>query len=349
MALLDVLKAKKKQLGPGPAPVDSGSVAAAQQTMATGKAGRATTGPAMSGVGSQLAAQAGQAQRGALNVQAIQQQQALGAQEQAQADQFKLAQKGIEQRGEQQQADLLAQETMQNQQRQAQDEMALKDRQAKEARSGQIMTNQYANALANLASQQGIAEQQIFEHARQVRSELDHDKYLSYLDQVAHSAAMSDQKYVDEITRIGQTRNLKDQLAFKKEAATIAFGNDFEVLQQDFDMQELINADKRQFQEIMSHMDINSALKLAEIAAKEAAYTNIIKGVAGMGAAYAASPGSTTTPSSANHMTGGQSVTSAQSFNPSAPATQTSAFSTQPQTFNPDINMTPASGFGPVK
>lgn len=289
MALLDVLRKKKQQLGPGPTTPQAGDMAALQATAATGKAGRAGTGPQMSNVGAQLAGQQGQAARQALNVQGMQQQQALGAAEQAQEDQFKLAQKGLEQRAEQQQADLLTQETMQNQQRQAQDEMALKDRKAKEARTGQLMTNQYANALANLASQRGIAEQQLFEEARQVRSELDHDKYLSYLDQVAHSAAMSDRKYVDEITKIGQMRNLKDQLAFKKEAAQIAFGNDFEILRQNFDMQKLINADRRQAQQIISQMDIDTALKMAEIASKEAAYTNIIKGAAGLGSAYAMS------------------------------------------------------------
>jgi hypothetical protein len=284
---MDIINQRKKTQGP--APVSAEDVSAQQQAAATGKAGRASGGPAMSNVGSQLAAATGQQQLDAINTQGMIQQQGLKQAETQQNQQFGLAQNAQTNQFQQQQANIAAQTQQADAARAAREEMAVKELQQREDIGGKELSNGYANALANMASERGIVEQDIFMNAARERESFGADQFKAYLDQAAHAMAMSNQKYVDELTRIGQQANLQDEIEFRKEAQKLAFGQDFEIMNQQFDMKKLMNADEREFKKAMAQMDMDTAMKLAEQASKEQAYTSILTGATSMATAYAIS------------------------------------------------------------
>ena len=312
MAIMDIIKKRRKG---GPVAVSAEAVATHQQAGATGKVGRSTGGPKMSNVGSQLAAQQGQAQLGAIQTQGIAQTQALGAAEKSQDQQFGLATAQQKQQKTSQLDNLAAQNQMSNAQRAAQEEMAIKQMTQQEKLQGDQLNQTYANALRDLTSERGITEQNIFGEASRVRDQLGQDKYMSYLDQTAHATAMADQKYSDEIARLGAIHNLQDEGEFRLESQRLAFGQDFDLLSQQFDMQRLANADEREFQKAMADMNLDTALLLAGQAAKEQAYKSILTGMSGAVTAYASYGGGESSPDNTAGYGAGQG-TSAPTISP---------------------------------
>lgn len=282
---MDIINKRKQQFGMAPASAQT--MAEQTQQTATGKVGRGGATPAISNVEAQLAAQAGQAQQAGLAAQQAGQMQALGQQERMIQQQQDLAGRQQAQQLQQQQQQLLAQQNMADQQRAAQEQMAAKELKARDVNNTKQLNNAYANALADLASQRNITEQNLFEYARQERDKLGLEKSNAFLEQVAHAMALADRKYVDTLVRLGEENNLRDELNFKKEAMKTAFGNDFDILSQQLDMQALMNADARESKQLLAKMDINAAIQLAEQAAKEEAYKNIITGGVGFATQYA--------------------------------------------------------------
>lgn len=299
MSLLDIIKQRKQAR---PAATAAGDVAALQQTAATGKAAAPTTGPAVSGVQSQLAAQAGAAQQQQIGLAGMVADQQLGAAERLQQQQIEQQQRQQRQRHAQQLKAISAETQITDARRQAEDQMARERLKATEQANTTQLNNSYAEALKELATNRQIVEQDIFSQAKQERQQLTVDKYEAHLEQIAHITALSDRKYIDEITRIGRLRNLQDDIEFRREAIELAFGNDLEILNQQFDMQRLMNVEEREFKNAMADIDINTAVELAKIAAKEQAYANIIQGTTTAAAAaftYSmnpAKPTTTTTP-----------------------------------------------------
>lgn len=286
MALLDILKGTQKSRQPAANTAAAQPTAAELQALAstkqTGKAGIGGSAPTTSNIGGQVAAStvaagneaqnfAAEQQTANLVTAANQQQQSLDA---AQAAQTLGKQNAI--------TDIQTNNSMANAARGAKEEMATKEVNQKVDLATQEMTSKYANAVADLASQRDIAENDIFQNYQESIAELGLDKAAANLEQTAHVLAMSDQKYVDELKRVGTELRLQDELAFKREASSLAMQKNLEILEESFDMERLINADRREFQRAMANIDINTALQLADQAAKEASATNIIQGVTGV-------------------------------------------------------------------
>ena len=269
MALIDVLRKKQQQITQqrGPAPA---SVQGMQQQIATGMTGKAQQqqGPAVSGIGQQIAQQQAQAQQQALSQQQEQQatQLAQGIEQQQAEQAFQQRQLGA-QRGEAL-ASLTTQEQMAAERRQAKDELADMQLTAQEKAVAETLSNRYANALADLASERGIVENNIFQDLANERKSLSADKYLAALSQRAHVLAMSDRRYVAQIQQIGAMNDLRDTIEFKKEAQALQFGENLKILSKSVDQQRLLNADKRQFAEEMSKMSLDDAFAIAEQALK---------------------------------------------------------------------------------
>lgn len=272
---MDVINKRRSQAGP----TSAQSIAQRQQTLATGKAGMGQTGPAMSNLQAQVAAQAGQAQQAAQGL-GVQQQTSAMMQQQAQGDQAFAAAQQQQQRqfGVQQQA-IQAQEQIQMQQREAQDQMASQQLRQQEQQARERMSNQYANQLAELTSQHGIVTNQILGGLGRARQELGADKFYAGLEQLGHIMAMSDRAYADEIVRVGQINNLKDEIAFKREATELAFGQSMEILKQTMDIQALINAEARETGRIVRQMKDDTAWELGMQAAKEESYKQMMQGM----------------------------------------------------------------------
>lgn len=294
MALIDVLRKKQQQLAAqrGPAPT---SVQGLRQQIATGATGKVQqqAGPAVSGIGQQIAQQQTAAQQAALSQQQ-QQQAAQLAQgiEQQQAEQGFQAQAQQVQRQEAL-ADIAAKQQMGAERLEARDELADMQLSAQERMYTEKVTNEYANALANLASDRKITENNIFQDLANERENLEADKYMAQLSQRAHMLAMSDRRYVAQIQKIGAINDLRDRIAFKREAMELQFGENLKILSQSFDQQRLLNADTRQFAEEMKKMSIDDAIAVAEQALKAQETAAAFNAVTGMAQGYVANMPST--------------------------------------------------------
>lgn len=284
MALLDILRKRQQQALAPQAPTSSPTAGELESLAATGATGRTQTptGPATSSLAGQLAQQqTAQAQQQLGTEQAL---QAAGmAQDiQAQQEQMDLAAQEQALRRGQQQASLAAQAQMQGAQRQTQAEMARQARSAQERQYLNNLTNQYANQLADLASQRGIVEQDLFSDFSQNIAQLSDAKAAAGLEQLAHSLALADRQYVDQLTRLGAERDLMDEIAFRREANELVFKNNLEILADKHDKQRLLNMDAREFRKEMAQMDINEAIRIAQQAAKAQGAANILKGGVGI-------------------------------------------------------------------
>jgi len=276
MALLDILN--KKKANRQAAPVQAADITKQMAATQSGKAAAPTSGPQQSNVASQVTQDNVNAQAGAIDTQntlANQQttQAAIG-----QENQFKKQQSSLEDNKQSALKDVAANNQMQDSSRAETESEAIKRVQSQETQQATKLGNAYAQSLQQLASDRGIAENSLFDLSQQSQAELDSDKTQAYLAQVAHAAAMSDKKYVDAINAIGQERNLRDNIAFQKEALRLNMGRDFEILGQQFNAAELANMDSREYQKTIAQMDINTALSMAAQAAKEQKYMDTIKG-----------------------------------------------------------------------
>jgi hypothetical protein len=275
MSLLDVLKKRKSGLG---IPQSAGEIATKSTEAATGKAVGPQTGPQMSNIGAQQSAAAAKSTE---QQQAVKQTLAateLAKAADAQTEQFKLASEQQRSRVANKRADLVADEYVNKSSLAAQDDIAIQEMTSREKRANSETVNRYSEALADLASSRGIAEQEIFEWVRQEQERLGADRTKAWLEQTVHMMAMSDNKYLHQIRQVGATNRLTESLKFAKEATKLQFGQDLELLQNKLDSQSILNANEREMRLLLSEMDIDTALAMANQAVREQAYAGAISG-----------------------------------------------------------------------
>lgn len=338
MSLADIIRQRKQQAA---GPASAQTMADLQRATSTGKATTRPTGPAISNIASQVAAQAGQAAQRQQQFGIDQQVRGLAQAEQQQDTQFAQQQRFMGQQQADQVAEITARQGIADRNRAAEEEMATARLTQNEEIQTRQITNEFSNRLADLASQHDITTNELFSWARQQRDTLSFDKFQANLESLGAAMALSDRKYTDEIRRIGQIQNLDDELKFREESLRLAMGQDMEILGQQFDLQKLINADEREYRRMIASMDINTALALADQAAKEQAYKNMITGVTNVATTLASQDWTSPSGTAPTDTTVGGGTTVSTSGN------QTSRRSTQPQYFDPDLNQTPIGGFPP--
>lgn len=277
MSLMDIINKRKQSFGSAPV---SSETLANQQSQLTGKEPMAQqAAPEMSNIQARLAAQTGQNQMAQQQLEQQTQLSGLAQQEQIQKQQFEMQTQAQQQSALAQTQDIMAKQTMSDLSRQQEEDIAIKNITNQEQMRLKEMNTVYADSLSRLASERGIAEQELFQYAKQKKSELNLAEHVSFLEQTAHMMALSDKKYVDTLDMIGRTNRLNDEIEFKKESQRIAFGNDFDILIQKFGQEALLNEDMRSYRKAIAELDIQTALSMAEIAYKEKQYKQIIQGV----------------------------------------------------------------------
>lgn len=130
---------------------------------------------------------------------------------------------------------------------------------ASEAANLDRLTTNYQRALDDLASERGIASEDLFAQFRQGHQELAFRKDAAQLDQLAHQLALADKKYVAELQRVGQERRLGNALAFRAESLRLMLGDELADLMTKLNFQVDLNADQRAFDEQMAAMDADAA------------------------------------------------------------------------------------------
>lgn len=248
------------------------------QSMLQAKGGKALTGPKIKSQGARQAKAQG--------ASALRQQQAQGTMQGAQAG---LDYKGVQQRLAQAKEQLasqgrMAQAGMQSQQRQFQAGQAgeanvFGQRLGAQSRmQTESITNAFDQQLQNLASERGVAEQDIFESFRQGNEELEFRKDAAELQQAAFMAAMSNKQYIQELNNIATMNNLNDELAFKEELSRLILGKQLDGLLEDLGWQEAYAADANEFKKTIANMDIQTALDIAKMDIKQANNKAVIEG-----------------------------------------------------------------------
>jgi hypothetical protein len=270
MALLDKLKKK----------IQPADVGALERTLVAGQTGRAQQeqGPAASGLGAQIAQQQAQAAQQALSSEQQAAQQELATQQQLQAEAAKTQERGLEMGRETALADISAQQRMAGETREAREAQASAALAAQASMFAERVTNTYAETLKDLVSARGITEQDIFQEYSQAMDALEADKAAAELEQLGHLLAFSDKQYVDSIQRIAREQGMRDELEFKKQSQEIIMAAELSILGDKLNFERALNADDREFRREMAKMDLDSALRLAEIATKEANTVQMIEG-----------------------------------------------------------------------
>ncbi|MDB4725793.1 hypothetical protein OAF54_00060 [bacterium] len=299
MALLDEIK--KRMAGGAPTkPAGMGAQAGAQKILGAKATGKAAAGPApqVSGIGAKVAEQ----QAGEQMAQVEQQQQTAATQlgqEQAQVEgSIESAKEDLaakKQDAEQKQA---AEFQMGENSRLAQQDEAMAKLSTEQQMSIAQMSASYSQRVSQLASDRGIAEDDIFEEFRQGNAMLEDREDASKLEQLAFNMRLKDTQYIDHITRVAQVNQLEDDLNFRKEATRIRMGNETSLLIDELGFKSMYQQEERDFKMELAKMDINSAIKLADAQVRDANRQAVASGVMQGAAAYAGTieQGSTSTP-----------------------------------------------------
>lgn len=279
MALIDELKAKLKNIKPTTSVPSIGSSAISSAVSAKG--GRAATqqAPLSSNQAELSALSQGRTQTLQGQAQANLQAEGLNLQQTQQAEQQKLAQ-----------------QTQQTQMNMAQKELAGKFIAAqsnldnlrnlsnirldaeKEAQL-KAMAQKANQALQNLASERRTNVDNLFSNFRMENADLAQRRDAAQLQQVAAAMALSNEKYITQLNRIGQENALYNQINFDKEALRLELGNAFDLLVDNIDWGAGYAERQREFERQMGQMSNNDAYKIAMSAIEQNNKQQIASGI----------------------------------------------------------------------
>lgn len=97
----------------------------------------------------------------------------------------------------------------------------------------------------------------------QDRGQMDQNKKQAQLEQVAFHLSMQDKQYTDTLQDVGRKRRLDDDSNFREEMADLAFGQNLDFVKQQLGQNDILAASDRDFQKIISQMNIEDAQRIA--------------------------------------------------------------------------------------
>lgn len=125
------------------------------------------------------------------------------------------------------------------------------------------------------ASQQ---KQQILRDLGQGRRTLDAERDRAKLEQLSHTMALGDKQYTDRLQLEGKRARLDDELAFREALQKSIFGSNTDLLKQSLGNKDILEADDREFREMMSGIDIDFAMEMANNELADAKKAAMISG-----------------------------------------------------------------------
>lgn len=281
-SLAEEIRRRLREKDAPAAATGGGEIGRILQTKATGKAtAGAGAGPAVSNIAEQAAQSQAQAQQQTSRIAG-----GVAAQQVGQAEEE------LRQRGELAREEMQSRERMATQQVAGAEQMATEERVAKREEAGARLSSAeqqktaqlnsaYQNELARIAAERRINTEDMLQQFSQGNAELASRKDAAQLEQILHVQALSNQKYVDELQRVGRLQRLEDEVRFKEEAAQLAFGDDLQRLLQDMGFKAGMLEDERAFQEMLANIDIDTALALGRTEIKQENTKAIAEGVTG--------------------------------------------------------------------
>lgn len=298
MALIDELKAKLKNVKPAGSTGPTIGSSAISSAIAA-KEGRAAQ-PGAPIASNQLEASAvnqARAQTQSLQGQANLQAEQLNLQQSQQTAQDKAAKSALStnvRMEEQEQASKFA--AAQSNLNALRNMSTLRLSAEKEA-SLKAMSHKAKQALQDLASDRKTTTENLFTNFRMENADLAQRKDAFQLQQTAAAMALSNEKYITQINRIGAENNLHQQIEFDKEALRIELGNAFDSLVDNINWAAEFSERQREFEKQMGVMSNNDAYKIAMSAIEQQNKQQIANGIIqGAGVAVKAYQASPTTP-----------------------------------------------------
>lgn len=279
MALIDELR-KKLQIGqPAQAPVDVQGQLQKLAAAKTGKAAPTIAAPVASSLGQQQAQGEIQAQQQQLQAQVANKNAMLGEAATQQKEELSSLRRGIE--GEKALSDkqLAASAAMTREALTGNEARAKVQLSSQEQNKLAQISNAYKNNLNKIASDQKLEMDDIWANFARENKELEFRKDSAQLEQLAHNAAMANEKYLQELNAIWTIQGLENELNFNKESANMAYGNTIMAILDKIGYQKIVDADDRTFREGLGRMDIDQALALGNAAIQQAQSKMIVSGV----------------------------------------------------------------------
>ena len=196
-----------------------------------------------------------------VNAQLAQGQQELGAQKQM---------------ADQQQATQL---TMADNARMAQMDENMAKLDANDNMTINRMNAQADSTIKQLESEKNMTVNEIWGSFERSNTELAFREDAAAMEQIAFDMRLKDQKYVDHITRVGKFRGLEDELAFRKEATELAFGESYKLLQQNATWSAAYDRGTREFAEEMGGMSLEAAMAVYNSQSQAAGIQAVASGI----------------------------------------------------------------------
>lgn len=142
--------------------------------------------------------------------------------------------------------------------------------QAQEIQQGQQQVQQAAQQTRQLNKlQMQMQANQILQQASQEGRKLDMQKDAAAVEQLGANLRLSTKSYTDQLAQEGATSRLNNELGFKQALARDAFGSSEELLRTKLGNQDVLSANKRDFDKALQDMDLETALGLEKQKARD--------------------------------------------------------------------------------
>lgn len=116
-------------------------------------------------------------------------------------------------------------------------------------------------------------EEQIFSQLERDKDNLQSDQNQLNLEILGASLALKDDQYLYALENAGRTQRLDNDLDFKTSLQQAVFGDAIDLFKDQNTFNEIMNAEARDYAQSLAHMDIATAIRVAEEVAKGQAIT----------------------------------------------------------------------------
>jgi len=253
--------------------------AAKKLIQAKGGKAVAGAGPKASAVQAEATGQALQQKAGQQALMGAAQASQLGQQASTQEQQFKAAQERLAAQKRMATGEMAATGAMAREQMSAGAERSRKQLSANEEMKLNQMSSSFSQRTADLASQMGIAVDDIFAGFEQSNKQLEFRKDAAELEQAAFNLDMANDTLLREYNAIWSVQNLQNDLTFQKEYAKMQMGENTKAMLDQIGWQKAADADMRTFEEEIKTMDIDEAIALADASLKDSQHSMIASGL----------------------------------------------------------------------
>lgn len=160
--------------------------------------------------------------------------------------------------------------------------LAAGQQQQQVAQQGQQQATEIQQGRNANQMQARLKTNELLQGLEQAGQTLDQDKKNAQMEQLGFNLAMQDKTYTDQLQREGAKQRLNDRTSFADAAARQSLGDGLDIFQQQLGGKNLIAANDREFTRALAQMDMDSAMQMANNAAKAAQIQGTASAVGGI-------------------------------------------------------------------